>query len=165
MSAAPKFDLRPGVTEPVILMVSRRQVEADDLDSVLASVKPFQATREDAKLYRGQMTLVVDGYNDDPRELVDVPEVRAFLRRLASAWPHWAYFLNQVDDSLKLMVSCAAGSGFPGRGAVVLDPDRLGVVLNRAFAGMNELFDRYDFPESELDALTHGVFESLGLAD
>ena len=30
----------------------------------------------------GQMTLVVDGYNDDPRELVDIVEVRTFLLRL-----------------------------------------------------------------------------------
>ena len=73
MATSPRIDLRPGVTEPVVLMISRRQVEAFDIASVMTNLKPFLATREDAWLYRGQMTLVVDGYNDDPRELVDIP--------------------------------------------------------------------------------------------
>ena len=82
MATSPRIDLRPGVTEPVVLMISRRQVEAFDVGSVMTNLKPFLATREDAWLYRGQMTLVVDGYNDDPRELVDIPEVRALLQEL-----------------------------------------------------------------------------------
>lgn len=82
MTPAPRLDLRPGVSEPVVLMISRREVEGADLASVLSRLKVFLATREDAWRYRGQMTLVVDGYNNDPRELVDIPEVRALLRRL-----------------------------------------------------------------------------------
>lgn len=74
MHTSPRIDLHPGVTEPVVLMISRRQVEAFDIASVMTNLKPFLATREDAWLYRGQMTLVVDGYNDDPREFVDIPE-------------------------------------------------------------------------------------------
>lgn len=102
-------------------MISRREVEAGDLASVLSRLKVFLATRQDAWLYRGQMTLVVDGYNNDPRELVDIPEVRNLLRGLESSWPQWAYFFNQVDDSIKLLLSCVAGSRFLGRGAVEMD--------------------------------------------
>ena len=72
MPQSPRLDLRPGVSEPVVLLISRREVEAGDLASVLSRLKVFLATREDAWLYRGQMTLVVDGYNNDPRELSTV---------------------------------------------------------------------------------------------
>ena len=105
-TSKPRIDLRPGVTEPVVLMISRRQVQERDLASVLESLKPFTAAREDAWLYRGQMALVVDGYNEDPRELVDIAEVRVFLKSLYEAWPYWAFFFNQVDDSIKLLESC-----------------------------------------------------------
>ena len=71
MLHTPRLDLRPGITEPVILMISRRQVEAFDIASVLKELKPFLATREDAWVYRDQMALV-DGYSDDPRELFDI---------------------------------------------------------------------------------------------
>jgi len=60
MPQQPRLDLRPGVSEPVVLLISRREVEAGDIASVLSRLKPFLATREDAWRYRGQMTLVVD---------------------------------------------------------------------------------------------------------
>ena len=161
MPRQPRIDLRPGVTEPVVLLISRREAEAGDLASVLSRLKPFLATREDAWRYRGQMTLVVDGYNNDPRELVDIPEVRTLLRGLESSWPHWAYFFNQVDDSIKLLLSCVAGSRFLGRGAVELDADLVAAALGRAFGGMNLIFDRFGFPEDELEKMSNGLVEVL----
>ena len=161
MPNTPRIDLRPGVREPVVLMISRRQVEAGDIASVLTSLRPFLATREDAWLYRGQMSLVVDGYSQDPRELVDVPEVRAFLRVLDQQWPYWAFFFNQVDDSLKLLGSCVCGAAFPGGGAVEIDADKLGDFLRRAFAGMNAIFDKYAFPEKELESMSRGLVEVI----
>ena len=86
MAFTPRMDLRRGVTEPVILMISRPQVLAGDTASVLTSLRPFLATPEDAWLYRSHMSLVVDGYNDDPRELVDSPQVRDFLKTLDQQW-------------------------------------------------------------------------------
>ena len=161
MANSPRIDLRPGVNEPVVLMISRREVEAADLASVVARLKVFLATREDAWLYRGQMTLVVDGYNNDPRELVDIPEVRALLRGLESEWPYWAYFFNQVDDSIKLLLSCVAGCRFLGRGAVEMDADLVAGALARGFGGMNIVFDRFGFPEDELEKMSNGLVEVL----
>ena len=160
-ASSPRIDLRPGVTEPVVLMISRRQVEDRDIESVLFSLKPFLATREDAWLYRGQMVLSVDGYNEDPRELVDIQEVRAFLRELEQRWPYWAYFFNQVDDSVKLLASCVCGTSFPGRGAVEIDALKLSNFLHRAFAGINSIFDKHGFPESELESMSRGLAEVI----
>jgi len=62
------------------MVISRRQVEQSGIGSVLRELKPLLATREDTWLYRGPMPLVVDGYNEDPHELVDILQVRAFRR-------------------------------------------------------------------------------------
>jgi len=161
MTSAPRLDLRPGVSEPVVLMISRREAEGADLASVLSRLKVFLATREDAWRYRGQMTLVVDGYNNDPRELVDIPEVRALLRRLEAEWPYWAFFFNQVDDSIKLLLSCVAGCRFLGNGAVEMDADLVAGAMARAFSGMNVVFDRFAFPEDELELMSRGFVEVL----
>ena len=161
MTNAPRVDLRPGVNEPVVLMISRREVDAGDLASVLSRLKVFLATREDAWLYRGQMTLVVDGYNNDPRELVDIPEVRTLLRRLEAEWPSWAFFFNQVDDSIKLLLSCVAGSRYLGNGAVEMDADLVAGAMARAFGGMNAVFERFGFPEDELELMSRGFVEVL----
>ena len=161
MPSSPRLDLRPGVAEPVVLLISRREVEQADLASVLSRLKVFLATREDAWRYHGQMTLVVDGYNHDPRELVDVPEVRTLLRRLEAEWPYWAYFFNQVDDSIKLLLSCVAGARYLGNGAVEMDADLVAAAMARAFGGMNAVFERFNFPEDELELMSRGFVEVL----
>ena len=144
-----------------MLLISRREVEAGDLASVLSRLKPFLVTREDAWRYRGQMALVVDGYNNDPRELVDIPEVRTLLRQFEAEWPYWAYFFNQVDDSIKLLLSCVAGRRFLGRGAVEMDPDLVSEALGRGFGGLNMVFDRFGFAEDELENMSNGLVEVL----
>ena len=140
-------------------MLSRRQIEACDVASVVAELKPFLATREDTWLYRGQMALAVDGYNPDARELVDIPEVRKFLKVFEREWPYWAFFFNQVDDSIKILGSCVCGTSFPGAGAVEIDAVKLRDFLLRGFAGMNALFDKHEFPERELELMSRGVIE------
>jgi hypothetical protein len=159
MSSIPRIDLRPGVTEPVVLLISRREIESGDITSVTSRLKPFLAAREDAWLYRGQMSMVIDGFNDDPRELVDIPEVREFLRMFDKQWPYWAFFFNQVDDSIKIYLSCVCGVSFPGGGAVEIDADKLSEFLMHGFAGMNSIFDRFGFSETELEVQSRGIVE------
>ena len=105
------------------------------------------------------MALVIDGYDDDPRELIDLPEVPAFLRELDQKWPFWAFFFNQVDDSIKILLSCLCASRYLGRGQVEIDPEKLERFLLAGFAAMNSIFDENEFPESELEAMSNGVIE------
>ncbi len=159
--SSPRFDLRPGLTEPVVLLISRRAVESMDVASVLKPLNILLAAREDTWLYRGQLSLVVDGYEDDPRALVDIPEVRAFLRAFSAAWPYWAFFFNQVDDSIIILGSCVCGAAYPGGGAVQIDAERLRSFLFDGFAGVNALFEKHGFPESENEIISRGLLEVI----
>jgi hypothetical protein len=156
-----RIDLRPGVTEPVVLMFSRREVEAGDPMPAIGRLKALLSSREAIWKYRGQMSLVVAGYDDDPRELVDVAKVRSFLRAFDRVWPYWAYYFNQVDDSIKLYLACLCGASYPGRGAVEIDPELLGSLMRRGFAAMNSLFEEYGFPEAELEVISRGIGEVI----
>ena len=160
----PRLDLRPGVTEPVVLMLSRREVEAGDPSAAVGRLNFLFNTREAIWRYRGQVALAVDGYNDDPRELVDVPEVRNFLAEFNRQWPYWAFFFNQVDDSIKILALCLCADRCFGHGLVEVDVDKLKRFLSTGFAAMNSIFDDHGFPESELEAMSNGVIEVIGQA-
>lgn len=110
---------------------------------------------------------MVDGYEDDPRELVDISEVRDFLRNFAVQWPYWGFFFNQIDDSIILLGSCVCGKAYPGGGAVEMDVEKIKQFLLDGFEAMNALFDKHGFPESELESMSRGlieVMEQAGLA-
>jgi len=80
--------------------VVRREIESGDVRSVVDRLLTQFRDPQAIWRYRGQLTLVIDGYNQDPRELVDIREVRSFLQEFDRHWPYRAFFFNQVDDSL-----------------------------------------------------------------
>ena len=162
--SSPRSDLRRGLVEPIVLMISRREVEAGDVNGVVDRLNEQFRTPEFIWRFRCQMSLVVAGYEDDWRELIDIPEVRSFLREFDQAWPYWAFFFNQLDDSIALLCACLCGSFYPGGGAVEIDAGRLGQLLARGFAAMNALFDDHGFPESELETMSRGVIEVIEYA-
>ena len=161
MAHSPRIDLRPGIIHPVALRVTRGEVESGDVAAVVHRL--FERFRSPEVIWktRGQMVLVVDGYADDPRELVDVPQVRAFLIELDRQWPYWAFFFNQVDHSIMLLAACVAGIRFAGNGSVEFDPGKLRAFLVRGFSAMNAIFSDHGFPEADIEVISDGVIEVI----
>ena len=149
--------LRPGVAEPVILMFSRRQVEACDVDEPLELLRSLSADRGVAIEFCGRISLVVDGHNDDPRELFEVPEVRAYLKRLDQAWPYWFFFLSQADESIKLLESCLCETIEVVPGVTSIDLDQLDRSLTRHFGAMYRLGKELDLPKEVCEEVAEGI--------
>ena len=157
--SAPIFDLRPGLSDPVVFVISRQQVEALALDEPLGFLHSLVPTAhpDHAWAYKGRLSLVIAGYDTDPRELFEIPEVCRYLRALDEQWPFWLFFFNQVDDSIKLIALCLASSIEVVPGAAHIDPNGLRRFMERAFIAVNYLFESYGFPESENEALSMEV--------
>ena len=104
----------------VILEVTRAEIETGLYSSALERLLVLNDTRENALLYRESLFLQVVGYDDDSRELPEIPEVRDFFTKLTQAWPHWMWFLSRELGTLHLLVSLLSpilmhrktGSGF-----------------------------------------------------
>lgn len=142
----------PEEAEPVILLISRQQVEENNMSSVLEMLRILTASREDIWRYRQQMSLVVDGYQTDPRELVDIVQVRSFLREFAMQWPYWSFFFTHDDISIILLASCCCGSEYPGGGRVAIDYKKLQMFLTQGFNALNLLFEKHGFSEIPLES-------------
>lgn len=121
---------------------------------------------------RGMMNsfvFCVVGWDDDPREIATIPEIRDFYTAFHEAWPYWLYFCNLDVDILKTMVMCCLPTissikvdGVPNV-AVTFDPVHLLDFLKKDFVTMNtvceraEMFDRFIYDRSK------AVFEYFGL--
>jgi hypothetical protein len=161
MPSLSRFDLRPGLTEPVLLLISRQAIESGNVGVIAQRLRLLTASREDTWRYRSQVCLVIDGYHDDRRALVDVPQVRAFIRKLNKVWPYWAYFLNHADESIKIYLSCLCGAAYPGGGAVEIDLELLKQTLLTGFNALNGLYESNGFSEQELEMHSREVIQVL----
>ena len=50
------------------------------------------------------------GYDDDPREIEAIPEVREWFSKLFAAWPYWFFFVNRIDQIVPLVLTLLLAS-------------------------------------------------------
>lgn len=51
----------------------------------------------------GTLNLFYEGYDDDPRELFEIDEVRAFARELVNRFPYIFLYLSDASGSIKML--------------------------------------------------------------
>lgn len=144
-------------------MLSRDKVEALDIDAPLRALQAMAATAATAREFAGRVHVAFDGYNDDPREVYEVPAVRSFVMKLTEQFPHWFHFMNKVDDSLLVILKCLTQPQpvviSDGRVATSVDVDEFNRVALGLFTRMNALYADLGLTERENAATTNQVAE------
>ena len=96
----------------------------------------------------GTLMFVIEGYDDDPREVHSIPEIRRFYTAFHEAWPYWLYFCNLETEAFSMMVLCCLPSitaiKVDGRPTVGVNYDRLELLhfIANDFGPMNAICDR-----------------------
>jgi hypothetical protein len=152
---------RPAVMEPIYLVFSREQIEAHDISEPLQVLRQLAGNPEEALAACGRISLVIDGYDADPRELFEVPEVRRYIKALDDMWPYWFFFLSQADDSIKIVESCLCDSIEVIPGVTSIDNEQLNAYLTRHFSAMNHYCEALNLPESKIEEISEGVISLI----
>jgi len=130
----------------VIIQVERSDIEEGNIEPLVGVLSTFISSREVIQSLQGKVEIVIHGYDNDPRALADIHEVREFLRRLDAVFPYWFWFLSTMGDGLKLMFLCLAAVSPLEGGQRAFHPNDLMQFLLSHFASMNELFQRFGLP-------------------
>ena len=115
------------------------------------------------------LALMIEGYDDDPREIYAIPEVRTFYQQLWERWPYWLYFCNLDTENLMMMVMCCLDSldalKVKGQEQVKVTISPLDVVqfISGGFVPMNEMCERAGLSERQIFDRTKAVFEYFNL--
>jgi hypothetical protein len=111
----------------------------------------------------------IEGYDNDPREIHLIPEVRRFYPAFHEAWPYWLYFCNLDVDTLRAMTMCCLPDvstmqvDGQTKMAVTCDPLDLLNFIKRDFMPMNAMCDRAEMFERAIYDRSRAVFEYFGL--
>lgn len=137
-----------------VFVIHREQIEAFDLESSLEFLRTLVPLRDPQCVWswKGTLTLAISGYDNDPRELYEIPEVCRYLRGIDQPWPFWFFFF--IPASIHLVGMCLASAVPIAPGRAFLPPENLQRFMERGFAAVNRLFDHYSFPEAENEALS-----------
>lgn len=92
--------------DPLIISVSRDQVERGDIREVLATLNELVTTPDRTRRFKERVAIGFGGYDDDTEPLYEKPDVRRFVMELDQEFPFWLYFLSRYFDSLPLISLC-----------------------------------------------------------
>lgn len=90
----------------VTVIVPRTDVQACDVGPTVAVLQPFLSDPNRARSLQGTLDLRIAGYDDDPCELFELEDVRAFVHALDLEFPYWLYFSSVHTTSLRMIALC-----------------------------------------------------------
>lgn len=146
----------------ILVPIQRAAVETGDVSATVEVFETFAASRDMAMSVLGRVVISVSGYDDDPRPLWEVPEVRRFFARLHRAVPHMLFFLSpeKQASALWVMLCCELTAA---RGALRVDQETMIEFVTDGFAANNVFCESIGIDPSapELVDLTFRLTDAL----
>ncbi len=137
--------------KPILYWFHHDRVLARDASAFLETfdVSRIQAAGKLREL-RGVVHLVFRGWDDDPRALHEIPEVRAFVAELDRQFPYLAYVTTTQTEVLRIMALCLVpnsvtarlGDNQPDQFAASYNIQAYHEVLTRWFRSCDEIAAR-----------------------
>ena len=151
--------------QQIIVVCDSASIATGDISGVLSALKCLSADQSSAMSAEGAVTLVFNGYDDDPRELDCIPEVRDWFARLFEAWPYWSFFASRVDQTVPLVLTLLMPgetvAGEPGMAGWEFDRDQLKPLLVEMFGYQNELIERLEIGEDVNERVSRDFIEAV----
>lgn len=128
----------------ICLVFDREEVANPRVGRCVDDLMYLSNSAEHCRRFANSVVFVFDGYNDDPREVHEIPECRAFLATLNAHWPYWMHFLAPIPDLWATFLLCLTPPGPPvaigeGKFARRYDPGAFKELLLAQLHAMNNL--------------------------
>jgi hypothetical protein len=162
----PLARLSPAKADILVISITRESVMTCDIAPMLEKLTTLSSTREAALQWEGTLTFVFEGWDDDPRETAEIPEIRAYFAALTEAWPYWLHFAEKVGDTIPhvLRLLCRGRYERPRPGLVgwrFADFDDIKHLLARLYRGQNAMYDLLELPEEINERISQEIAQLI----
>ena len=86
--------------DAVVFVFDRARVERGDIGDTLGQLNTLSDNPENVRRFAGRVFFMFDGYNDDPRQIYQIPEARSFFSKITSLLPLWAHYLHRDPETV-----------------------------------------------------------------
>jgi hypothetical protein len=142
--------------DSVVIQAERRDIEEVEIRPTLAKLMSL-LDADNVRDHLERVDLCVSGYDSDPRDPCEIPDVREWMAALDKAFPYWFAFLNKQSQSMGLVTfALCPYIKVPG-GGIAIDPAGLRGFMMVHFAAVNELVDKGVLTEGDNRTISEHV--------
>lgn len=146
------------VLTPVIVTISRNEVIAGDVSAATSVLAGLTKTPDTARSMFERVDVSFHGYDQDTRELFEIPEVRDFVYKLDDVFPFWLFFLSKQNLGLQAIALCFLPPFLTEQAKKAVLPQHLERLLNkRWWPAMNQICEFVGFTEDDIEQLSERV--------
>lgn len=152
-------------------------VDYDDIESMRVEnvASFFKRIRNNESLLikmQGRIDLLINGYDEDSRELWEIPKVREWYRMVDPIIREWFYFFSSATARSQLLMyaccMCETRRADPPQHdsqiQVIVNSEQLARIVELNFFRLNTLLDYLGIGEEQNKRISLSVMESLGIA-
>jgi hypothetical protein len=90
-----------------VLQISQEAIQNCDTSEYVTQLHGITDSLQSFEVAFQKYVFLISGYDDDPSELYQIPEVVSFIKDLNSKLPFWLYFVNTSDKRFfSWMIAC-----------------------------------------------------------
>ena len=128
----------------IFIRISRKEVEISIISPFLKAVRRLISNRENALGSMSKLDFIIDGYDDDPREVYEIPEIRNWIQCITSDFRQFSFLLrlHDLEQGINVISTCLGNARKVDDMTVEIRdiPALLGFMEDQV-AGLNELTD------------------------
>ena len=150
----------------IVLQISQENIKDCNTSEYVTLLHGATGTIQSFEAAFQRYVFLISGYDDDPRELYQIPEVVSFIKDLNSKLPFWLYFVNTADKrffSWMIACLCQAMSLDQDEETIYADfnADAYNDLIEYQFSNIVKLMSGLGMGESIQEKVLNGLSEKL----
>lgn len=152
--------------DTIVVVTSKEEVDSSDYSKI---VEFYDSILLDAIKFENKLFVMIEGYDDDPRELYEIEEVRNYFVVLDKLFPYWFYFLAKNGEKSRsplglvtsLLVPIVCIQNESKRKEIEFDMVQFLEFLKKHFYYLNELTSKLGLSDDENRRISMEVKEQF----
>ena len=141
---ADDMDRLPDGDAVIVLAITRDEIESHNIGSSVERLMELSDNPVHARRFCDALATVVQGYDFDCRELIQIPEVRRFFAAIDAIWPYFGYFGSEASGDISRMLAMLTpcdSQTIDGKLAVFIEPSALARQVDRWTRAIDAMAD------------------------
>lgn len=144
--------------------ISKTDVLMDDFSDVNELIRVFTSDREKMLSERSTWDVFFMGYDDDPREIPDIPEMVDWIEQSVEAGSPWFYFMGPKSPSsglLTFMICCGADHDPKQPERYIFDWEKILLFIKSNLDNLATFAEEHNIPDDISCAVTDEIMEFI----
>ena len=137
--------------DQIIYCISKEEIKKQNIQPMIKRLNAMLSPSVAQRFFE-KIDMCIDGYNNDRRDLWQIPEVRKYIARLDEEFPYWFYYADTSKPFplFTTITFCLCNFEKEGREYALLKDDLFEAFIRRNWAGMTVLCQHTGFTDEEI---------------